>query len=330
MCRAWTRRKYRALTLPSRPCLQTPPVGTERPACRAPVASAPYSRELETISVRQDGGKRLLDHIARQTPVVIHDLASDWPALHNWSPERLSDRFGARLVRVCDATFGDPGPNYMKGVTTMSFAQFLRLTLREGRDLRLFLYNISRHTPELLNEVALPDLGPRWSRRFVHAFFGCRGSTTPLHYDIDMGCVLHTAITGRRRVRLFDPEQSRALGRHPFTVRSYADLDQPDCGTFPALAQVRGYEFLLHPGQTLFMPSGYWHEVHYADAGMGLSFRAMGPRLSQRLEGAFNLLALSPIDRLANQIAPDRWFDWKRRRATARAAAVLRPAANVP
>ena len=74
------------------------------------------------------------------------------------------------------------------------------------------------------------------------------------------------------------------------------------------------------------MPSGYWHEFHYADAGLGLSLRAMSPRLRDRVQGAANLLALSPIDRFGNKIAPDRWFEWKRRRAEARAAIALQSA----
>jgi hypothetical protein len=49
--------------------------------------------------------------------------------------------------------------------------------------------------------------------------------------------------------------------------------------------------------------------------------RAPSPRLRDRTQGLVNLLALSPIDRAGNKIAPNRWFDWKRRRAEARAHA---------
>ena len=281
------------------------------------------SRQVDVISLSRDGRRRLEEHIARQTPVLITDLAADWPALSNWTPGQLSTRFGDRTVRVYDATFGDPGANYMDSIATMPFAEFLEQTLGKGRDLRMFLYNIGRQIPELLEDVVLPDVGLRFARRFIHAFIGCQGATTPLHYDIDMGCVLHTAIRGRRRVRLFGPDQSRALYRHPFTVRSYTNLDEPDYDAFPALARARGYEVVLEPGQTLLMPSGCWHEFHYTDAGMGLSLRAMSPRLGDRLRGVANLVALSPIDRFGNKVAPQRWFEWKRGRAEARAAATL-------
>lgn len=278
--------------------------------------------QVPVLSLQDDGLDTLRDHIARHEPVLITDFAAASSALKNWTPENLSARFGHKVVRVYDASFGEPGKNYMGSIASMSFAEFLRETLGEGRDLRMFLYNLARQIPELLDDLDFPDVGLRFSRNFVYTFFGCKGSTTPLHYDIDMGYVLHTAMQGRRRVRLFAPDQSTALYRHPFTVRSYVNLDRPDLDEHPALTFAQGFEVVLEPGQTLFMPAGYWHEFHYLDAGFGLSLRASSPRFSDRLTGAANLLVLSPIDRIGNKIAPGRWFDWKMRQAETRATSL--------
>jgi hypothetical protein len=122
---------------------------------------------------------------------------------------------------------------------------------------------------------------------------------------------------------LFAPEQSTALYRHPFTVRSYVNLDQPDGAAHPAIGCARGYEVVVEAGQALFMPSGYWHEYHYLDAGFGLSLRAGSPRLRDRARGAANLLTVSPLDRLGNSIAAGWWFDWKQRKAQERARAFM-------
>jgi hypothetical protein len=254
---------------------------------------------------------------------LITDLASSWPVLERWTPEHLSTQYGHKQVRVYDASFGTPGDNYMGSIASMSFAEFLEQTLREGMDLRMFLYNIGRQIPELLDDVVFPGVGLHFSRRFVYTFFGCAGSTTPLHYDIDMGYVLHTAIHGRRRVRLFGPDQSQALYQHPFTVRSYVNLDEPDLAEHPALPHASGYEVIIEPGQTLFMPAGYWHEFPSLAAGFGMSLRAGSPRFRDRAVGAANLLVLSPIDRLANKIATTRWFDWKQHKARQRAQIYL-------
>lgn len=279
--------------------------------------------QLPVLSIEHDGIETLRHHIACHTPIVITDLAASSPALQRWSPDYLRENYGHKIVRVYDASFGTPGKNYMGNVDSMPFADFLRETLGAGRDLRMFLYNVGRQIPELLDDLEFPDLGLHFSRRFVYSFFGCKGSTTPLHYDIDMGHVFHTAMHGRRRVRLFAPDQSQALYQHPFTVRSYVNLDQPDLAQHPALARARGYEITLEAGQTLFMPSGYWHEFHYLEAGFGLSLRAGSSRLRDRVKGIANLLALSPVDRLNNKLAARSWFAWKERQAQFRAVAYM-------
>ena len=277
-----------------------------------------FCREIEKISFENGEipAKDLLRK--RNTPVLMDGLAARWPALSSWTAESLSKRFGNKTVRVYNASFGDPGKNYMDSVDTMSFARFLHETLGEGRDLRMFLYNIGRQIPELLKDVYIPDLGVSISKRFVYSFFGCHGAVTPLHYDIDMSHVLYTSIQGRRRIRLFAPDQSTALHKHPFTVRSYVDLDAPDQLNFPGLKAAKGYQVIVQPGQSLFIPSGYWHEVQYLDAGFGVSLRAVSNKLTDRLRGLFNLLLLSPVDRISNKLMPDLWFNWKQRAALRR------------
>ena len=282
-----------------------------------------FSLEIETFTLESDNCQVSNLLASQQTPLLITGMAAEWPALQNWTPEYLSTRFGERSVRVYNASFGEPGKNYMDSIDKMPFADFLRETLGEGKDLRMFLYNIGRQIPELLEDVRIPDLGIPLSRHFVYSFFGCRGSVTPLHYDIDMSHVLYTAIRGRRRIRLFAPDQSTALHKHPFTVRSYVDLDAPDYNAYPGLMKAEGYEVIVEAGQSLFIPSGYWHEVNYLDAGIGVSLRASSQNLKDRLTGLFNLLALSPIDRVSNKISGKNWFDWKQRKAKARGRAYI-------
>jgi len=283
---------------------------------------------LTPVSMSTPQGAELLRRaIERREPLVLSDLATTWPALGRWTPEWLSQTYGDKPVRVYDASFGEPGKNYMGSVGKMSFAEYLTETLVHGKDLRMFLYNIGQHIPELLDDVVFPDVGLKFSKNFVFTFFGCKDAVTPLHFDIDMGYVFYTAVHGRRRIRLFAPEQSVALYHHPFTVRSYANLEAPDFDRQPLLASAEGIEIILEPGQTLCMPPGYWHEFMYLDAGFGISLRASSPALSDKLKGAANLLALSPIDRLGNKLGGDRWFRWKERRAQQRAQSLRAPAA---
>lgn len=269
-------------------------------------------------------GDALRDAISARTPLVLTDLAADWPALSRWTPEGLSARYGDHKVPVYDVSFAEPGADYMSSKGSMTLAEFLTQTQSQGRDLRMFLYNLSQNIPAMLDDIRFPQVGLKFSRRFVFSFFGCQGSTTPLHYDIDMGDVLHTVIQGRRRIRLFSPASSKALYQHPFTVRSYVDLTEPDFDHFPALEAAEAYELVLEAGQTLYMPSGWWHEFYYLDAGVGVSLRAPSPMWRDRAAGLSNLVLDTVVDRLANRIAPQGWFAWKARRAERSAFALLK------
>lgn len=278
---------------------------------------------LLCISVAADTGP-LTAAIAARTPVVVDDLAAEWPALERWTPATLAARFGDRRVKVYDARFGEPGANYMGSIDQIPFRDFLATLLAGERDLRMFLHNLSHAMPELLEDVRFPDIGLRFSRQFVFSFFGARGTTTPLHFDIDMGDVLHTAVLGRRRIRLFAPADATALYRHPCTVRSYVDLDAPDRDRHPAIDFATGHEVVLEPGQTLYMPAGWWHEFHYLEAGIGVSLRASSPLWRDRQLGALHLLLTSPADRIANKIAPEAWYAWKDARAAKRADVLIK------
>ncbi len=248
-------------------------------------------------------------------PAILKDLAASWPALKRWTPEYLSESFGARPVKVYDASFAAPGEHYMSNVKTISLGEYLKLVATRNMDLRMFLYRLNTHIPELLEDIEFPRLAEGFSRKFVFMFFGCQGSFTPMHFDIDMAHVFHTAIRGRKRVTLFPYEESGNLYRHPFSCRSYVDVDHPDFNEFPRLENARGFQTVMEPGETLFIPGGFWHYIQYSEPGYSVSLRCPQTSPAARLKGYANLGLLMPFDRLMNKLFSDRWFRWKEKHA---------------
>ena len=249
------------------------------------------------------------------TPVVLKDFASNWPALKKWQPEYFIEKYGNNEVKVFNGNFSRPGKSYMGKAKTMSFGNYLTSILDSGEDLRMFLYNIVSKAPELKDDVSLPPLMKGFSKRFLFMFFGPKGAVTQIHYDIDMSHVFHTAIKGKKRFILFDQTESTKLYRHPFTIRSYVDVDNPNFEKYPLLKEAKGFEVMLEPGETLFIPSGFWHHVVYEDAGYAISLRCPHHSVFKRIEGFWNLLGMQMVDRLVNKLAPQLWFKWKEKKA---------------
>lgn len=251
-------------------------------------------------------------------PVVIKDLASSWPALKKWTPEFFAKKHGALPVKVYNASFARPGTSYMSSLKQMSFKEYLNLMTTTAMDLRMFAFNLRWHAPQLREDILFPELTEGFSKKFIFMFFGCKNSVTPMHYDPDLRYLLHTVFHGKKRVVLFANEESRNLYKHPFNSRSYVDVDHPDFDRFPRLKNVTGYQEILHPGETLFIPSGYWHYMVYEEAGFAVCTRRSHLTLARRLHGYVNMLVLFPIDKVMNNLFPAHWFRWKERRALAR------------
>lgn len=248
-------------------------------------------------------------------PVVFKDLAQNWPALHKWNKDYFIQHYGNNQVKVYDSNFGTPGKKYMSNLEVMRFADYLEAMEKGETSLRMFLYNIISEAPELKDDISLPDVMKGFSKNFMFMFFGAQGSITQLHYDIDLSHVFHTAFSGVKRFYLFAPDQGQNLYRHPFTIRSYVDPVNPDFENYPRLAEARGHYVELHPGETLFIPAGYWHHVVYDSPSYALSLRCVHQNWGKRLEGLGNILFMQMVDRLVNKINPKAWHNWKSQKA---------------
>jgi hypothetical protein len=248
-------------------------------------------------------------------PLVIKDLAKTWPASKKWTPDFFKEQYGNKQVKVYDESFVAAGKHYMNKLKTISLREYIDTIMTSSQNLRMFLYNIKSEIPELVDDINFPTLVNGISKNFVFMFFGCKGSVTQMHFDIDMSHVLHTAIFGKKTVYLFPYEQGKNLHRYPFTCRSYVDVERPDFERFPGLKGVQGYKVVLEAGETLYIPSGYWHHVVYDEASCAISLRCTSQTWLGKLQGFYNLIIMSSIDRLMNILSPQGWFDWKEQQA---------------
>ena len=131
-------------------------------------------------------------------------------------------------------------------------------------------------------------------------FFGGKDSITPLHFDIDCPSNFLTQFHTRKKVLLFDKDQSKYLYHQPFTVQSQVDLHNPDYERFPALRKAEGIEAILEHGDTIYIPPHWWHYIEYVDSGFSLALRAHNS-IANKFVAVRNLVQHSVIDKGMNK-----------------------------
>ena len=146
-------------------------------------------------------------------------------------------------------------------------------------------------------------------------FFGGKNSKVRIHQDMDWSNVFLTQLYGRKEVVLFHPKYSKLLYRYPFGVHSSVDIENPDYEKYPGLKYVKGFHCILQPGDTLYIPSGYWHYIKYLDGGYAINQRALSPHPLRWIIGFWHVAVLSNIDDIMRYLFGESWFNLKRERS---------------
>jgi hypothetical protein len=256
------------------------------------------------------------------TPVVIKGFSKNWPARDKWDWDYFKQMVGEKEVGVYNNVKSDAYTPINKADGYMKFGEYLDMVKKGPVELRIFLFNIFQHAPQLVNDFSWPEEFMKgFVKKFPMLFVGGAGSITHMHFDIDLSHILHTQFMGRKRVLLFPYEQQHRLYRKPFEVLSLADFSRyyqnngkPDYEKFPALKLANGYDFILEHGDTLFMPAGYWHHMEYLDSGFAMSLRALQPSLGGKLHGVWNLFGMRNIDTMMKKTMPKPWYNWKQKK----------------
>jgi len=215
----------------------------------------------------------LARYVVPGVPVVLTDLVTRWPALQRWTPAALTERMGDVLVEACvgreSAT--DPDPEWEPLRQELTLRTLLeRITTTAGNDTYVIAKNAALRRPglqPLLDDLVLPPelFGGRPSPTRMGLWIGPAGTHTPLHHDGDDS--MFCQVLGRKRIRLAPPESLALLERSRgvysrWDPRSKAELD---AGPEPLM------EIVLAPGEALFIPAGWWHQVDALDPSISVS-----------------------------------------------------------
>lgn len=228
---------------------------------------------------------------AGNEPVLMRGLTTDWPLVRAAarSPKNVMELMGGfydkKPVIVYAGKAGMHGDfGYNEAMTGFNY-EAKRLDLIEVLDLIERNFNEDEHPYYYMNSILLDETFPGLSEKntlvFNHPVFenypyiskiwiGTE-SRAIAHYDVPKN--IACCVAGHRRYTLFPPEQIRNLYPGPLSptpggqVVTIADLQNPDFEKFPRLRQALSEAVVadLEPGDALYYPSMWWHEVQAQD-----------------------------------------------------------------
>ncbi len=265
-------------------------------------------------------------YLNKGQPVILKDFISEDSACWSkWSYDYFKEIAGNEQINVYGKE--EDSQNYAASppVGKMSFSEYLDLISAGPTELRLFLFNLLKIRPELKKDVIFNDVtGGKVIQNLPFMFFGGEGSATRNHFDIDMSHVFISQFQGYKRIWLFPNEQSDLMYKLPYNFHSIANLKTSDVKDYPALEFLDGYEALIGPGETCYMPAGWWHYIQYETEGYSISVRALSNSFSEKLKGARNLFVTRHFDDTMRKIFKDKWFNYKIETARRRAEKAMR------
>jgi Cupin-like domain len=209
---------------------------------------------------------------AGSTPAIFTDIVPRWR--EQWTPQGLAQRFGDVRIEACEGREGDPRPdaNWRAHRVELSLREYVdrMLAVGEGNDLYLIANNRNTARGELRalwDDVVLP---PGWfdEARLPYGsalWLGPAGTITPLHHDTSN--ILFCQVHGRKRIVLAPPWASALLD----TAEGVYNRRGPQALTSEGIPAI---VLELEPGEALFIPVGWWHDVRALDASVSLAINA--------------------------------------------------------
>jgi len=229
-------------------------IAAMRDAIRAAACTLPVFTGVPRIARPSAAAFRA--RAAAGLPFVVTGLVGRWP-LSALTPQVLGERFGDAVVR---ARVGDyVGTAFAPDRAMQDMAMRDYLALQTGDD----------SLPPYVGNLELRELNglchwPSWFDKMGPPRFwiGPARTVTPLHCDYDDN--IFAQVWGEKRIFLAPPHHDEFLyvrQANPMLFGSPFDPEAPDYARFPLARQAGLVEVIMAPGEMLYVPAGWYHQV---------------------------------------------------------------------
>lgn len=213
------------------------------------ISEVPRLRQLDAAAFRARAAEGL--------PFLVTGVVNRWP-LSALTPHTLRERFSHLPVRARVGDYINTAFAPDRAMQDMSMLEYLELVDTGAHELPPYLGNLELrelnrlcHWPTYFDKMGPP--------RF---WLGPEGTVTPLHCDYDDN--IFAQIWGTKRIFLSPPHHDELLypkEANAILFGSPFDPESPDFEKFPLARQATMIEVIVNPGDLLYVPAGWYHQV---------------------------------------------------------------------
>ncbi|MGO4377303.1 cupin-like domain-containing protein [Pseudoduganella sp. RAF19] len=214
---------------------------------------------------------------AKGQPFLMTGVVGRWP-ICTLTRESLRERFGHVPVRARVGDYIGTAFAPDRAMQDMSMAEYLELAAQDHElppyvgNLELRELNGMCHWPAYFDKMGPP--------RF---WLGPERCVTPLHCDFDDN--IFAQLLGTKRIFLAPPHHDEFLypkEANAMLFGSPFDPEAPDFDKFPLARQANVIELIVEPGDMLYVPAGWYHQVRALTFSLSANRWARGVPLALR------------------------------------------------
>jgi hypothetical protein len=252
-------------------------IAAMREVVKAHARSLPLLTEIPRVKRLDAQG--FAARAAQGLPFLMTGLVGRWP-LCRLTLEELREQYGELPVR---ARTGDYIRQAFRADRPMR-----DMTLREYLDLEPGRIHGPDEPPPYVGNMELRELNrlchwPAYFRKMGPPRFwlGPIGTMTPLHCDFDDN--IFAQVWGTKRIFLVPPHHDEFLyvrEANPVLFGSPFDPEQPDFEAYPLARHAAPVEIIVEPGDMLYVPAGWYHQVRALEFSLSSNRWARGKPLA--------------------------------------------------
>lgn len=208
--------------------------------------------------------------LTKREPVLLKGYVKQWPAMGKWTWDYLKQLAADDAVKLVVGT-REYGQTQFTHLKLADYIDIIANPETRSNEEKLYLkeFDLLEEYPVLAEDVQYDSFFPEHVTAYKSAWIGQKGAVTGMHYDLFNNFL--TQIRGAKTCRLL-PNQKVSRKYYSDKFDHYARISTLDAFNLNGHTQdLEPIAIDLEPGDVLYIPKGWWHQVKSLDPSISIA-----------------------------------------------------------